>query len=278
MTEVDVRVSPQWLRLREPADAAARSRELVRGLVHGPVGGATRVVHDLGCGSGSMGRWLAPLLEGPQHWVLHDRDPELLALAALDLPSAAADGAAVTVETRHGDLTRLRPQDLAGASLVTASALLDMLTADELESFVRCSWEAACPSLVTLSVSGRVELTPTDPLDQVFGAAFNGHQRRTALGRTLLGPDAVGHAVEQFRSLGAQVTTRSSPWRLDVRTGSLATEWLDGWVGAACLQRPALTVAGAGYLSRRRIQLEEGRLGITVHHLDLLARPPGAGR
>jgi hypothetical protein len=225
-----------------------------------------------------MGRWLAPLLEGPQHWVLHDRDPDLLAIAAEDLPSAAADGAAVTVETRHGDLTQLRPHDLAGASLVTASALLDMLTADEVERFVRCTFEAASPSLVTLSVTGRVELTPTDPLDHVFGDAFNDHQRRTALGRTLLGPDAVGRAVEQFRALGAQVTTTSSPWRLDVRTRSLTMEWLCGWVEAACVQRPALTVAGAAYLSRRRIELEDGRLGVTVHHLDLLARPSGVRR
>ena len=29
-----------------------------------------------------MGRWLAPLLPGPQHWVLHDRDADLLAVAS----------------------------------------------------------------------------------------------------------------------------------------------------------------------------------------------------
>ena len=44
----------------------------------------------------------------------------------------AADGAAVTVEARQSDITRLAPHDLAGASAVVASALLDMLTADEL--------------------------------------------------------------------------------------------------------------------------------------------------
>ena len=39
------------------------------------------LVHDLGSGTGSMVRWLAPRLPGPQHWVLHDRDPDLLAAA-----------------------------------------------------------------------------------------------------------------------------------------------------------------------------------------------------
>ena len=47
---------------------------------------ARSVIHDLGCGTGSMGRWLAPLLPGPQHWVVHDRDADLLEVAAADLP------------------------------------------------------------------------------------------------------------------------------------------------------------------------------------------------
>ena len=276
MTEVGTRVSPRWLRFREPADAAARSRELVRSVVRGLGPGAPTVVHDLGCGSGSMGRWLAPLLAGPQHWVLHDRDDDLLALAADDPPTAAADGAAVTLETRRGDLARLCPADLAGASLVTASALLDILTADELDHLVRCCVEAACPVLVTLSVTGRVELTPADPLDGILGAAFDDHQRRTAAGRTQLGGDAVDHAVERFRSHGADVATSASPWRLDVRSRSLAEEWLAGWVGAACEQRPELRAAADAYLDRRTDGLADGRLRVTVHHVDLLARPSGA--
>ena len=177
MTTVgETRVSTQWLRLREPADAAARSPDLVRrvALRVGPgAPGAPLVVHDLGAGSGSMGRWLAPLLAGTQHWVLHDRDPDLLRVAANDPPRSSADGAAVTVESRQGDLTRLAPDDLTGASLVTASALLDMLTLDELARVVASCVTAACPALVTLSVTGRVSLTPPDPLDAVFQTAFN---------------------------------------------------------------------------------------------------------
>ena len=65
-------------------------------------------IHDLGCGTGAMGRWLAPLLRGPQHWVLHDRDADLLEVAAAELPGPAADGAAVTVEVRQSEITRLQ--------------------------------------------------------------------------------------------------------------------------------------------------------------------------
>lgn len=270
-------VTPEWLGLREPADAQARSTELVREVRRGLTGAGTAVVHDLGCGSGSMGRWLAPQLTGAQHWVLHDRDPGLLARASGDPPRGGAGGAAVTVETRQGDLTRWGHGDLAGASLVTASALLDMLTAEELERVVRSCVAARCPALLTISVTGLAQLVPADPLDDVLGAAFDDHQRRTVHGRRLLGPDAVGVAVALFRALGAEVMTRPSPWRLTSRMAALTTQWLEGWVGAACEQRPELTEAGAAYRARREADLHAGRLEVVVHHVDVLARPPASG-
>src|SRR4051812_42944714 len=178
MSATAVRVSPDWLTLREPADAAARSVELAgrlaRHLRAGPL-----VIHDLGGGSGAMGRWLALRLPGPQHWVVHDRDPDLLELAVAAPPDS------VTVEARRSDITRLAPDDLAGAGLITASALLDTLTAEELVRMLRVC--AGRPLLLALTVVGRVALSPADPLDSGIGAAFNAHQRRG--GR--LGPDAV---------------------------------------------------------------------------------------
>src|SRR5581483_5689176 len=159
LTAEPIRVSPGWLDLRERADAAARARALVGDLRRLPRG-RPWVIHDLACGSGSMGRWLAPLLPGPQRWILHDRDADLLALAAAGTPGRAADGAAVAVETRLSDVTQLDRGDLAGATLITASALLDLLTADELAAVVDGCAGAACPVLVTLSVTGRVRLDP----------------------------------------------------------------------------------------------------------------------
>lgn len=271
MTSVPGEVTPQWLRLREPADATARSRTLASAVHRDLEPDARIVVHDLGCGGGSMGRWLAPLLPGAQHWVLHDRDAGLLEIAETNPPLAS--GTTVTVETRAGDLTRLRTEDLAGAGLITASALLDIMTAAELERLVRLCVAADCPSLLTLSVTGRVRLSPADPLDPVLGAAFNDHQRRRTAGRTLLGPDAAQAAGRLFATLGARVEEDPSPWRLDERSPALIKAWLVGWVGAACEQRPELEAEGSAYLERRRNDLESGRLAVMVHHLDLLARP-----
>lgn len=290
------RYSPRWLALRESADAAARAPGLLeplRGYLGDPARRASGLlIRDLGCGTGSMGRWLAPQLDGSQHWILHDRDPDLLTLAVTRAPRTAADGSRVTAAAECGDIVRLTAGHLAGTSLVTGSALLDLLTREEVDGLAAACAGAGCAALLALSVAGRVELTPADPLDAEIAGAFNAHQRRSDHGRRLLGPDAARAAREAFTRLGATVMVRSSPWRLgaggtppadagDTPTqgeasggeSALTAEWLRGWVGAACEQRPDLASSGGGYLRRRLEAATAGRLRVVVHHSDLLALP-----
>jgi hypothetical protein len=269
--------APDWLALREGADAAARAPELADQLgAHlAARAGAATVIADLGCGTGSMGRWLAGRLPGPQRWILHDRDPRLLAQARAGLPHTAADGAAVTARTRQGDLTELRAAELTGTALVTASALLDLLTAEEVDGIAAACAGAGCAALLTLTVVGRVEITPADPLDAAFAAAFDTHQRRATGGRRLLGPDAGAAAAEAFTRRGASVRTGHSPWRLGAGQAELVEEWLRGWIGAACEQRPDLARHAGPYLRRRLDDCAAGVLRVLVGHVDLLALPAG---
>ncbi|KMS76720.1 trans-aconitate methyltransferase [Streptomyces viridochromogenes] len=270
------RYAPEWLELREGADATARAHDLLDPLrirLANLPGRAGLVIHDVGCGTGSMGRWLAPHLDGAQHWILHDRDPYLLHFAAVASPRSGADGSRVTVETRRGDIGRLTPDALNGASLVTASALLDVLTREEVGTLAAACAGAGCPALLTLSVAGRVELTPSDPLDAEIAEAFNAHQRRSGM----LGPDAVTAAAEAFAEHGATVQVHPSPWRLGPDESALTAQWLRGWVGAAVEERPELRERADRYLSERLAACQAGELRVVVHHSDLLAlcRPTG---
>ncbi|GLZ12069.1 trans-aconitate methyltransferase [Actinomadura sp. NBRC 104425] len=280
-------IDPGWLELREDADAEARAAGLLDPLRAHLAGRAARplVVRDLGCGTGSMARWLAGRLPGPQHWVLYDHDPALLALAAARLPARTADGGAVTAEAHRRDITRLRAADLAGTSLVTASALLDLLTGPEVAGLAEACAGAGVPALLVLSVVGRVELAPADPLDGAIAEAFNAHQRRSrgapvpvTLPRTTarkLGPDAVDAAAEAFARAGMAVHRRPSPWRLGPARAALTAEWLRGWVRYAVEQRPALAAPAGPYLRRRLRQCAAGELRAVVGHEDLLALPAG---
>ncbi|GAA2608675.1 class I SAM-dependent methyltransferase [Paractinoplanes durhamensis] len=247
--------SSTWLGLREPADAAARAADLV-----GMLPGTIRTIRDLGCGTGSLGRWLAPQLPTPQHWVMADLDPALLEHAAANMPF---DG--VTVRTALGDVTQLTAADLADADLVTCSALLDLLTVEEVEDLAAVCAASATPALFTLSVAGEVTFDPARPEDETVEAAFNEHQRRTVGGRRLLGPDAPAAARAAFEKAGATVITRSSAWQLGPDLPDLTAEWLRGWVGAAAEQSPDLRLDD--YLRARLEELPRA----TVGHVDLLA-------
>ncbi|MHA6799326.1 class I SAM-dependent methyltransferase [Bounagaea algeriensis] len=267
----------EWLALREPADAAARAQELVEWLRPRlvPVGGELRI-RDLGCGTGALGRWLARRLPGPQHWTAQDRDADALARIGPDLHGrTAADGRPVRVTPEQRDLTALTAGMLAGTSLVTASALLDVLTAPQLERVAACCTAARVPVLVALTVTGGVAFDPPHPADTAFRDAFNAHQRRRAGRHRRLGPDAAAAARIAFRRRGARVLTRPAPWRLDAGSAALAETWLRGWVDAAQRQRPSLARRAAEYVHERLSLLRAGELSVRVEHADLLVLPPG---
>jgi len=268
---------PDWLDLREPADDRARSVELAGALADALRPGPVRIL-DIGCGSGATTRWLAPQLPGPQEWVLLDRDPALLAL----VPDRTAgvldrDGAPIARSTRQAEITALTARDLATTSAVTASALVDVLTADEVDGLAAVCAAARVPALLTLTVTGRVEIDPPDPVDPGIDAevadAFDAHQRRTVGGRSLLGPDAADATAAAFRRYGMTVRTADTPWRLGDGDHALTTRWLTERVAAAVEQRPAVEARATATLHRRLVNCAS--LRAVIYHVDLLALPNG---
>jgi hypothetical protein len=259
--------TPDWLGLREPADHAARAVDLAVELdAHlGLRGGNGReiVVRDLGCGSGSMGRWLAPRLHATQHWFVHDRDADLALQAALTVPAPATPVV--------GDLDAIEPAS-APADLVVCSALLDLLRAPDVARLARIITTAGAPALLTLTVTGEVAIDPPDPLDAEIAAAFDAHQRRDSR----LGPDAADVTADALTVLGRTVRRRPSPWHLGPSDGALVEEWLRGRLDAACEHEPSLRPHAGPYLERRLDAVAGGALRAEVGHTDLLALPDGA--
>lgn len=266
----------EWLALREPVDAAARAEAPVRQLSGFLPSARPLVIRDLGCGTGAMGRWLAPRLPGPQHWVVQDRDEELLALLRSRAGGfTARDGSIGTITVEHAELCSTSAAHLAGTGLLTSSALLDLLTAPEVDRLAAVCAAAACPALFALSVTGQVELTPADPWDAAVAEAFNAHQRRRVGEQALLGPDAPPVARTAFRNRGAVVRTWPSTWWLSVAHPELTVRWLRDRVRAASEQDPELAPVASDYVHRRLTQLRTGELRVRVHHEDLLAIPGG---
>jgi len=276
-----------WLSLREPADHAARSEglfgELAAFLARTRNGRVLRIV-DLGAGSGSNLRWLAPRLPRPQHWTLVDRDAGLLARArsqARTIVPAPAD--ALRVTTVEADLSDSSLPWIGQADLVTAAAFFDLVSAAWIERLSAACAAAQTACLFVLSVDGRRGFLDhdggmiDDVDDQYMQDLFNQHQRRDKGLGGALGPEAGQRLSHSLARHGFDVRLQTSDWRLDSRDAhslALSRELLAGWRQAALEQAPAAIPHIDAWHQRRQADLAAARLKLQVGHVDVLALPP----
>jgi hypothetical protein len=264
--------SAAWLALREPYDGRARNRDVLESVAAAAAtaGDAIGVV-DLACGIGSTLRALAPRLPPRQDWRLVDNDLSLLARAAA---GKAVPGVAVT--RIPVDLTRDLEAALDGpVNLVTASALLDLVSADWLERLVTEVAARRLPFYAALNYDGRVVFDPVDPLDSAVIAAVNLHQQSDKGFGPALGPGAAEAAIAVFERAGYAVVHGRSDWQLLPRDHDIQREMLAGWAGAARDIGAVSLPDAAAWLTRRRDLLAAARSTLTVGHVDIFARPIG---
>jgi hypothetical protein len=267
---VDESTLSSWLGLREPADRAARSAPLTRALVDRlPRGRPLRAV-DLGAGSGSNVRYLESALSGGGdhsnnaiEWLLVDRDAALLEEARRRQPR---------VETRVMSLGSLDGVLFEGRDLVTASALLDLVSERWLQSLATYCRSAGAAALFALNYNGESHCTPLEPEDEAIRTLLNQHQRQNdqGFGRGA-GPDASTIAARCFEAAGYSFARARSDWRLPPDARELQTQLISGWADAALEIAPERTSIIRGWLARRLAHVDAGRSHISVGHDDLAA-------
>jgi len=260
-----------WLALREPVDHRSRSQSILEPLTaRWDQLGWSRVL-DLGSGTGSNMRWLSPRLPGAQAWSLLDHDPALLA-------RVEPIGPPHTVTALPGDLAREGVPAVADADLVTASALLDLVTEEWLASLVDACRAARCGALFALSYDGAIvwsgrRARDHDADDALIPEAINAHQRRDKGLGPALGPSATWVAERLFRDAGFRTWVAPTPWRLSHEDAPLALALVAGWERAACEEMPEREERIRAWAERRRNAIATRTFRLVVGHLDLLALP-----
>src|SRR6185312_873243 len=167
--------STQWLDLREPYDAAARDTSLISLIEQAVRPPEPLRIIDLGAGTGANLRYLAPRLPTAQEWLLVDSDGSLLQAGEQRLESwAVARGCALErrtgevrltgsdmhlrVRSRIGDLNRERESldlELSGQALISAAALLDLVSAEWLQWLLSRAVHARAMVLFVLNYTGQ---------------------------------------------------------------------------------------------------------------------------
>ena len=235
---------------------------------------------DLGSGTGSNLRWLAPRLGGAQAWTLVDHDAALLA-RAVATGVERVPGVASVARVR-GDLAREGLAAVASAQLVTASALLDLVSEAWLHRLADACRDAGSAALLALSWDGMIGWTApararADPDGAFVRDAVCAHQGRDKGTGPALGPAAGAAAERAFAARGMRTWVRPSPWELDAADAALAVALVDGWADAAAAQVPDGAARARGWAERRRADVRAGRFGLVVGHVDLLALPAETG-
>jgi hypothetical protein len=284
-----------WLRLRELADAAARSAQLTSLIADALAG--QRSVHalDLGTGTGSNIRFLMDRLPSTQRWTAVDRDDRLLsevpALVAAhgrslghhaeereDGCRIVGDGFDCHVSTRQMDLGELDDASIfEGRQLVTSSALLDLVSESWLRQLAAHGRAAQAVLLLSLIYNGMSVSSPTVEDDELIRELLNRHQRRNkGLGGRAAGPDAADVAERVLKDAGYVVRRAASNWTLDPTARAFQRELMREWVEAALEVSPHMASRIERWHERRLAHLEGGRSWIVVGHDDLAAWLPPA--
>ncbi|RPH65585.1 MAG: class I SAM-dependent methyltransferase [Burkholderiales bacterium] len=283
----------QWLALREPHDRHARSaalEERLAGLLRSRRELPLRIV-DLGCGTGANLRHLAGRIGGAQRWRLVEHDPHLVAALPGVLDAWAAEhghrfaraGSVWRLEGRRFTAeVAVEPIDLAvdfgavaieAAGLVTASALLDLVSESWLGTLLQRCAAARATVLFALNYDGRIAWQPADPDDALVRDAFNAHQRTDKGFGPALGPQAAARSRQLLGALGYRVACATSDWAIGAGDAAMKRALLSGWASAAAEAQPASRAAVLGWRRRREDAMARSALRIDVGHLDLLGWP-----
>jgi hypothetical protein len=265
-----------WLSLREAADSASRSVDLTRAVAARlPCERPIRIV-DLGSGTGSNVRYLTSRLPPDQDWLLVDADAAILDEARTRLAHlAAARGARLRIDRRTQNLGALDPEIVAGRDLVTASALLDLVSDRWLGELAAQCRAAGSIALFALTYDGRSRCEPAEPEDDAMRLSLNRHQKRSDKGfGPAAGPGAVDAAARAFAAAGYDVARVRSDWTLSPDACDLQRELIIGWADAAREIAPEQSPAIDDWLGRRLAHVDAGRSRIVVGHEDLAAWPP----
>ena len=269
-----------WLTLREPADHAARAtplNALLRDWLEQDSEHPVSVV-DLGAGLGSNLRYLAPRLPGPQSWTLVDHDPVLLE-AAMHRCADVRDsgGQRIASQPLQADLRRFdtwTPLITFETRLLTASALLDLVSTEWLESLVSQVLQHHLAVLMVLSVDGDFGCSTKHPDDPLIRAAFNAHQRGEGPFGKGLGPDATAALSERLIGAGYRLQRAASPWHVSPQQADLQRGLIQGWYEAATEQQPEQAGRIADWAQQRLHEVGTPGFDLWVGHTDLLALPP----
>jgi SAM-dependent methyltransferase len=291
--------SAAWLALREPVDHRSRNAMLQNQVIdflqqRAPVIPGLLHITDLGSGTGSNLRALAPYFGAMQCWTLVDHDADLLREARATLISWA-DGVldgnppnsiggighfsasiepAVITKNSKTIAVQFRCADLLAdyrnilkepADLITAAAFFDLVAEPWLTEFCAALTK---PLYTVLTYDGIETWGPPNALDTDVLRAFHAHQSTDKGFGAALGPRAAERLQSLLQGRGFTTACAPSPWRMDHHDHALIEQLAAGTASAA-REMGMLASSAIDQWGQARCHAGYCEIG----HIDLFAYP-----
>ncbi len=286
--------SAEWLSLREPIDHRSRNQALQTKVLHYLAQVNTvdpRSVHitDLGSGTGSNLRALAPHLSSLQYWTLVDYDQTLLHVARstllawadseIDMPaiesldahsmsvkplSILKQNKTIIVKFKRIDLLNDYPTILnEPTDLITAAAFFDLVAEPWLIKF--CAFLTK-PLYTVLTYDGIEKWSPPEIIDAEILKEFHQHQRTDKGFGGALGPAAAKCLQSLLHDQHFTTICAPSPWILDHQDRTLIQQLTMG-TAQAIREMHAIPLAKVNQWEQSRMQASRCEIG----HIDIFA-------
>lgn len=286
--------SAEWLALREPVDHRSRNLALQAQVIEfleqikSVVPGSIHIT-DLGSGTGSNLRALAPYFGLKQSWTLVDYDTDLLRsaratlIAWADTVVSAGEGESkriasglihpltiiknsktIAIEFQCADLAHDYQAILdKPADLITAAAFFDLVAQPWLTEFCAALTQ---PLYTVLTYNGIEKWSPPVGIDADVLHAFHAHQSTDKGFGAALGPSGAERLQSLLECQGFTTLCAPSPWVMDEHDRALIEQLAIGTAGAVreIGTLPNAAVSQWEHLRRNAEQCEIG-------HTDLFA-------
>ena len=291
--------SADWLALREPVDHRSRNLSLQNQVIDflnqsTPVVPGLMHITDLGSGTGSNLRALAPHFGAMQCWTLVDYDSTLLRAARTTLLSWADGVLDSNTPNLIGELgycsgpveplvitksmktiaVQFRCADLLAdyrsilnepADLITAAAFFDLVAEPWLTGFCAALTK---PLYAVLTYDGKETWGPPNALDADVLRAFHAHQSTDKGFGAARGPRGADRLQSLLEGKGYITACELSPWRMDYHDRTLIEQLAMGTASAAREMGMQETSVIDQWEQARR-QASHCEIG----HIDLFAYP-----
>jgi len=286
--------SAEWLALREPVDHRSRNLALQAQVIQflgqiKAIDPGSIHITDLGSGTGSNLRALAPYFGLKQSWTLVDYDADLLQSARASLIAWAdsvvstnesksiltASGLikplmimknsnTITIEFRCADLVHDYQAILdKPADLITAAAFFDLVAEPWLAQFCVALTQ---PLYAVLTYDGIEKWSPPEAIDADVLRAFHAHQSNDKGFGAAVGPSGGEHLQSLLQRQGFTTVCAPSPWVMDYHDRALIEQLA---IGTARAVREIGTLPNA--LVNQWEQTRRKAMQCEIGHVDLFA-------